>query len=89
MINHDFAGYYRQEIDSRKELSYPPFQRMVQFEVKAKTESEAFAKVGEVAVALSSRFNRDWVRVWQHRQLIKWVVGTGSRFYYSSPENSR
>lgn len=62
VINHDFAGYYRQEIDSRKELSYPPFQRMVQFEVKAKTESEAFAKVGEVAVALSSRFNRDWVR---------------------------
>jgi len=62
VLNHDFPGFYRQEIDSRNLLNYPPFRRMIQFEVKARTEEEAADRVGEVARALRARFSDDWVR---------------------------
>lgn len=31
---HDFGGFYKQELDQRRKLRYPPFTRLVRFEVR-------------------------------------------------------
>ncbi len=31
---HDFAGFYSQELDYRRQLNYPPFMRLIRFEVR-------------------------------------------------------
>jgi primosomal protein N' (replication factor Y) len=54
---HDFAGFYEQEIEARQELRYPPFSRLVvltirsRSENKAKFTAEALAKKLRPAVA--------------------------------------
>ena len=29
IVEHDYAGFYKKEIDERRQLNYPPFSRMV------------------------------------------------------------
>jgi primosomal protein N' (replication factor Y) len=37
---HDFAGFYREELEYRRELDYPPFSRIVLVEFKGVQENE-------------------------------------------------
>ena len=37
---HDFAGFYREELEYRRELDYPPFSRLVLVEFKGGQENE-------------------------------------------------
>jgi primosomal protein N' (replication factor Y) len=37
---HDFAGFYREELEYRRELDYPPFSRIVLVEFKGEQENE-------------------------------------------------
>jgi primosomal protein N' (replication factor Y) (superfamily II helicase) len=37
---HDFAGFYREELEYRRELDYPPFSRIVLIEFKGAQENE-------------------------------------------------
>ena len=43
--NHDYEGFYAQELEKRREMGYPPFRRLVrvllQFQNEAKAHSEA------------------------------------------------
>lgn len=39
--DHDFKGFYKQELDFRRELRYPPFTRLVRFEARARKNEEA------------------------------------------------
>jgi primosomal protein N' (replication factor Y) len=51
VLGHDYASFYRQELASREELSYPPFSRIALIEFKGASEgeviqhAEAFAKL--------------------------------------------
>ncbi len=36
-LHHDFVGFYNKEIESRQELSYPPFSKLILFELKGKS----------------------------------------------------
>jgi primosomal protein N' (replication factor Y) len=51
--DHDFQGFYREEIGFRRALEYPPFSRMINFrltgnsEKRTKMAAEEMAKVGE------------------------------------------
>jgi primosomal protein N' (replication factor Y) len=38
VVDHDFATFYRQELEARKELDYPPFSRIALIEMKGKNE---------------------------------------------------
>ncbi len=38
---HDFAGFYHEELEYRRELDYPPFSRIVLIEFKGEQENEA------------------------------------------------
>ena len=46
---HDFKGFYRDEVDSRKELRYPPFARLVRVVAESKHQASARAAAGEFA----------------------------------------
>ncbi len=40
VLTHDFVGFYNEEIAIRKELTYPPFSRLVLLEFRGKVESD-------------------------------------------------
>ncbi|MGH2567589.1 MAG: primosomal protein N' [Bacteroidota bacterium] len=40
VVSHDFPGFYKEELDYRKELDYPPFSRVVLVEFKGERENE-------------------------------------------------
>jgi primosomal protein N' (replication factor Y) len=59
---HDYAGFYRQEMEHRKRLRYPPFARLVRLETRGanaeKVESEAQAMTCQV---------QEWIKEGDHR----------------------
>ncbi len=40
VVSHDFPGFYREELEYRKELDYPPFSRIVLVEFRGERENE-------------------------------------------------
>ncbi|HWP83487.1 MAG TPA: primosomal protein N' [Bacteroidota bacterium] len=40
VVSHDFPGFYKEELEYRKELDYPPFSRLVLVEFKGQHEEE-------------------------------------------------
>jgi primosomal protein N' (replication factor Y) (superfamily II helicase) len=59
---HDYAGFYRQELEFRKRLSYPPFTRLARLELRnsnaAKVESDARALADQIL---------EWIKEGEHR----------------------
>jgi primosomal protein N' (replication factor Y) len=51
VVRHDYTAFYSEEIAAREELAYPPFTRLVLFELKGPEE----ARVQREAAALASR----------------------------------
>lgn len=52
VLTHDYQGFYKEEIAYRKELSYPPFSRIVLIEFKSKNEIELQKQAGLFAQLL-------------------------------------
>jgi len=50
---HDFSGFYREEIQFRRDLEYPPFSRLINFrlsgnsEKRTKSAAEEMGKIGQ------------------------------------------
>ncbi len=59
---HDYAGFYRQELEYRKRLRYPPFARLARLELR----SANAAKVEADARAMSRQIE-DWIKEGDHR----------------------
>ena len=49
VLTHDYQGFYAEEIAYRKELSYPPFSRIVLLEFKGKQEQQVQQRAREYA----------------------------------------
>ncbi|OGN81474.1 MAG: primosomal protein N' [Chloroflexi bacterium GWB2_54_36] len=54
---HDYAGFYRRELNSRREIGYPPFTRLVRLEYRHAEAQKAQAAAQRMAVQLE-----DWLR---------------------------
>lgn len=54
---HDYAGFYRREIDARRKLGYPPFSRLLRLEYR---HAEAI-KAKQAAERLAGQI-QDWLR---------------------------
>jgi len=54
---HDYAGFYRREIDSRRDINYPPFSRLVRLEYRHREAQKAENAAQRLAVQLE-----DWLR---------------------------
>lgn len=52
---HDFEGFYRQELKSRQELSYPPFSRLVRFLLSGPREAEVTGAAERLAEFLAAK----------------------------------
>ncbi len=48
---HDFKGFYRDEVDFRRELRYPPFGRLIRVVAESKQQASAQAAAREFAAA--------------------------------------
>jgi primosomal protein N' (replication factor Y) len=49
---HDFAGFYAQELDYRRQLNYPPFMSMIRFEVRHTNRLQARQAANELHARL-------------------------------------
>jgi primosomal protein N' (replication factor Y) len=56
---HDFVGFYNEEIEFRKSLSYPPFSRVVVVEFKGKSEKNVEHIASGFGKQLFMLLNRD------------------------------
>jgi primosomal protein N' (replication factor Y) len=51
-LSHDYAGFYREEIETRKTLGYPPFRRLLLCELFGPREEEVRAAMEKLATVL-------------------------------------
>jgi primosomal protein N' (replication factor Y) (superfamily II helicase) len=49
-LTHDYAGFFRAEIETRKELGYPPFRRLLLCEMQGAREGDVRAAMERFAV---------------------------------------
>jgi primosomal protein N' (replication factor Y) len=57
--DHNYLGFYNEEIVTRRELSYPPFSRMVKFRISSTQESKVqkcAALLGEIARKITENY---------------------------------
>jgi primosomal protein N' (replication factor Y) len=59
---HDYGAFYRQEIEHRRKLRYPPFARLVRMEMRSENAEKAAADAQTMA-----RQVQDWIRQGDHR----------------------
>lgn len=62
--NHDFSGFYRQEIAVREQLSYPPFSQLVNIIIKGRHEKQVIKGAMALGVFLK-----------QYRQYLTTILG--------------
>jgi len=60
---HDYETFYRQEIEARRELNYPPLSRLVNLVVSAEREEETSRLAGSLADALRRRVEGSGVEI--------------------------
>ncbi|MBI3004727.1 MAG: primosomal protein N' [Ignavibacteriales bacterium] len=58
VLTHDVMGFYKQELEYRRELDYPPFSRIVLVEFSGETEGDVYQHTKKFADYLES-INRD------------------------------
>ncbi len=56
VMNHDFETMYKQEVFERKNYSYPPFFRLIQFTIKHKNKDIVRACADHLAESLKNTF---------------------------------
>jgi len=54
VVRHDFLGFFRQELEFRRELEYPPFSRLLLIETKGVEEGKVRATAERVASLLKT-----------------------------------
>jgi primosomal protein N' (replication factor Y) len=55
---HDYRGFYRQELDHRRELGYPPFSRMVRLEFRGQYSSDVEKAAQKLARQIQSQIDK-------------------------------
>jgi primosomal protein N' (replication factor Y) len=58
--DHNYLGFYNEEMSTRRELSYPPFSKMVKFRISSTKEErvkKCAALLGEIARKIVQKYN--------------------------------
>ncbi|MFA6541970.1 MAG: primosomal protein N', partial [Bacteroidota bacterium] len=53
--DHDYTSFYREEIEYRKALGYPPFSRIILIEIKGQSENKVQTAAEQVGKSLQSK----------------------------------
>ena len=59
---HDFTGFYRQELDYRRMLAYPPFSRLVRLEYRHLSQSKAEREARQLAMLIADQIETKGLR---------------------------
>jgi primosomal protein N' (replication factor Y) len=59
---HDYSTFYRQELEYRRELGYPPFLRLVRLEIRSRDPDAAESQAHTYAATLSAWIKREGYR---------------------------
>ena len=59
---HDYQGFYQQELDYRRELGYPPFVKLIRLEIKSKDSKKAEASAWAYGSALGGWIKNEGYR---------------------------
>lgn len=61
MLHYDYLSFYRQEIQLRRSLSYPPFSRLIKITVHGKQEGNVRTMAKKLVAALkAAAYGQDW-----------------------------
>ncbi|RPI88220.1 MAG: primosomal protein N' [Chloroflexi bacterium] len=71
---HDYHGYYREELEYRKKLGYPPYSRMVRLEYR----NTDFLEAESVSRALAEQIN-NWIKL-EGKRLTE-IIGPAPCFF--------
>ncbi|MCK4852116.1 MAG: primosomal protein N', partial [Candidatus Omnitrophica bacterium] len=52
---HDYPGFYRREIEARRELGFPPFVNLIKITLRARSEENVMASAGRLAKRLTEK----------------------------------
>lgn len=58
VINHDYKGFYEEEIRHRKKFNYPPFSRLIQLTFKHKDKKKTWEAAYAVAASLQNQLDK-------------------------------
>lgn len=56
VLNHDYEGFYRQELEERHTLHYPPYYRIIRMVLRHKDEATAYSLASNLAAMLGPVF---------------------------------
>jgi primosomal protein N' (replication factor Y) len=73
VLMHDFKAFYREEIQVRRELHYPPFSRLVLVEFRAAVEEEAIREAN--AFARRMKTDPHWIMLGPASAAIQKIKG--------------
>jgi primosomal protein N' (replication factor Y) len=59
--DHDFKGFYAEEIEYRRSINYPPFSRIVVVEFKGKIEKNVEQLAMSAGQKLFALLKREWI----------------------------
>jgi primosomal protein N' (replication factor Y) len=71
---HDYRGFYKQELTYRRQLSYPPFARLVRLEIRGRNEAQV-----EQAAQKLTRDIQGWIT--KSRQETTEIIGPVPCFF--------
>lgn len=54
---HDYLGFYREEIEPRKSLDYPPFTRLLRIEISSENETRAYKAAVDLKIAIEEKID--------------------------------
>jgi primosomal protein N' (replication factor Y) len=72
----DYNSFYRQELDMRKELDFPPFSRLIVIRLKGENEKNVWAEAKKIFALLQNRSGLE-------------IYGPNQSFYYRIRKNYR
>ena len=55
-LNHDYDGFYKEEIEFRKSLFYPPFSRLINIILSGRNEQKTAETASHIAKSLKSNY---------------------------------
>ena len=71
----DYPGFYRQELQFREELGYPPFSKLIQLVVEERSAARAEERAAKLAALLSDGFELlGPARGMRHRGRYRWQL---------------
>ena len=59
---HDFPGFYKQELEYRRMLAYPPFSRLIRLEYRHLSQSKAEQEARQLAVLIADQIESKGLR---------------------------